>query len=367
MRSSFGKKLNVIVYGESHGQAVGIVCDNFPSGIKIDDANIQKMLSFRRPFGKISTPRVEPDHYQIISGIFNGISTGAPLNIEIINQNVKSADYDAIKTVYRPSHADFTTAYKYHHYNDYRGGGHTSGRLTTGIVALGAICQQMLASKKILVGSHILQIKNIKDRNFDEKQLLTDLKTCQNRQFSVLSDCQSAMFQVIEEAAKNHDSVGGIIETAILNLPVGIGQPMFHSIESELSSLMFSIGGVKGIEFGLGFGFKDYYGSEVNDEFVYLNDQLQTKTNNNGGINGGISNGMPIIFKTVVKPTPSISQVQNSVDYQSLQNVKMQIKGRHDPCIVHRIRAVVDALTAIYLVDALLDEYGDDYFLCKED
>jgi len=367
MRSSIGNKLKITVFGESHGQMVGIVVDNMPCGIKVNDELIKQCLIYRKPYGKISTPRIETDEYNIVSGIFNGYTTGAPLTIQILNTNVKSKDYSNIKDVLRPSHGDYTTRFKYHDYNDYRGGGHTSGRLTTGIVAFGAICKDMLSQKGIKIGSHILSIKDVKDTSFEQSILSSQIDECNSKTFSVLSNCKSDMVKLIEDAAKNNDSVGGILETAIINMPVGIGQPMFHSLESELSKMIFSVGGVKGVEFGLGFEFNNYYGSQVNDQFCISDDKIITSTNNNAGINAGISNGMPIIIKTVVKPTPSISKTQHTVNYQTKEESDLTISGRHDPCIVHRARIVIDSVIAIALTDMLLDEYGDDYFLCKKD
>jgi len=363
MRSSIGNKIKVTIFGESHGPGVGFVVDGIRSGLLIDEELIQKYLNFRRPYGKISTPRVEKDNYQILSGCFNGRTTGMPLTIFVENTNTKSKDYSKIRFYPRANHGDYTYHIKYNGFNDYRGGGHSSGRLTTALVILGSILRSDLAKKGIYIGSHIKQIYNIKDHSFNQDNLDEEVKLVNSKLFSVLSDeVEVKMKKAIESAANDNDSLGGIIETAITNLPVGIGDPMFHSLESQISHYIFSVGAIKGIEFGLGFDFVNHRGSEVMDEFVVENSKVKTLQNNNAGINAGISNGMPVIFRSVVKPTPSIFKEQKSIDMNNLENVLYTINGRHDPCIVHRVRVVIDSVVAICIYDILLATYGDNYF-----
>jgi len=358
MASVFGKNINVSLFGESHGPLIGVTINGLKSGIKLDIDYINKELQKRKSISSISTPRTEKDEIEIVSGYFNGYTTGTPLTIIVKNENTKSKDYQP--NLLRPSHADYSAYLKYDGYQDYRGGGHFSGRLTTGIVIAGAICKQILENKGILIGSHLKQVYNIKDVDFssDEKILKQEIQKMNDTDFAVITDTlKEDIIKCIEQAKANQDSVGGIIETAVINLEGGIGEPFFDSIESVLSHLIFSIPAVKGIEFGKGFEFASLTGIEANDP-IQCTDQIQTVTNNNGGINGGISNGMPILIKTVIKPTPSISQKQNTVDYNTKENTILEIKGRHDPCIVHRARVVVDSMVAIGILDLCTQRYG---------
>ena len=358
MASVFGKNINVSLFGESHGPLIGVTINGLKSGIKLDIDYINKELQKRKSISSISTPRTEKDEIEIVSGYFNGYTTGTPLTIIVKNENTKSKDYQP--NLLRPSHADYSAYLKYDGYQDYRGGGHFSGRLTTGIVIAGAICKQILENKGILIGSHLKQVYNIKDVDFssDEKKIKQEIQKMNDTDFAVITDTlKEDIIKCIEQAKANQDSVGGIIETAIINLEGGIGEPFFDSIESVLSHLIFSIPAVKGIEFGKGFEFASLTGIEANDP-IQCNNQIQTVTNNNGGINGGISNGMPILIKTVIKPTPSISQKQSTVDYNTKENTILEIKGRHDPCIVHRARVVVDSMVAIGILDLCTHRYG---------
>lgn len=361
MASSTGKNIKITLFGESHGPQIGVTIEGLKSGIKLDLDYINNELQKRKSVGSISTPRKEKDEFEIVSGFFNGYTTGTPLTIIVKNENTKSTDYKP--NILRPGHADYTAFLKYNGYQDYRGGGHFSGRLTVGIVIAGAICKQILENKGILIGSHLKQIHNIVDVDFsvNKAQLSEQLDQMNKESFAVItSSIKEDMINCIEKARENEDSVGGIIETAVLNLEGGIGEPFFDSIESVLSSLVFSIPGVKGIEFGKGFEFASLYGSEANDEFVYL-EGIKTTTNNNGGINGGISNGMPIIMKTCLKPTPSISKEQNTVDLLKNKNTIIKVKGRHDPCIVHRARVVVDSMVAIGILDLYVQRFGYEW------
>ncbi len=360
MKNTFGNNLTVTVFGESHGPYIGFVMDGVTPGIKIDDEFIKHQLTLRRPSGAISTKRVEPDEYVVISGAFNGFTTGTPLTIIIPNTNTKSKDYDKTEFLARPGHADFTAECKYHGFQDYHGGGHFSGRITAAIVAAGAILIPALKEKGIIIGTHIKSLGGIKDVSFSAYE--KELAFLNDMEFPVLNEAAKLeMIEKIKDAASKGDSVGGVLETVVLNMPAGVGEPMFDSVESLLSHALFSIPAVKGVEFGAGFDMVDAYGSEFNDAFYMDGDKVRTKTNNNGGINGGITNGMPIIFKTAVKPTPSIYKKQDTIDYKALVDKEILIEGRHDPAIIHRARVVVDSITAITVADLLVGRFGTDY------
>ncbi len=360
MKNSFGNNLTVTLFGESHGEAIGCVLDGMAPGLKLDYAFIDRMVELRKPKGKISTARHEGDNYRILSGVFEGTTTGTPICIIIENENTKSGDYADLKTVPRPGHADYTASLKYHGFQDYRGGGHFSGRITAPLVVAGAIVMQTLNNKGIYIGSHIASIADIKDRDFAD--YLADIEGLYDKEFPVLDDSvEDKMRKYIESAASEGDSVGGILKTAVIGCPGGIGEPWFDSVESMLSHAMFSIPAVKGVEFGRGFEFAGLKGSEANDSFRVSGSSVVTTTNNNGGINGGITNGMPIEFSTVIKPTPSIYKEQDSVNLDSRENTKLTIEGRHDPAIIHRARIVVDAMTALTIADLLIMHYGTDY------
>lgn len=362
MKNSFGNSLTITLFGESHGEYIGAVLDGIAPGIKINDEYIASKLALRRPSGMISTARVEADEYSIVSGVFMGYTTGTPLCILIPNTNKKSADYGEALDIPRPGHADYTARAKYHGYEDFRGGGHFSGRITAALVAAGAVVQCALEGLSIKLGSHITELHGAFDRPFES--IGEDIDLLAKKSFPTLGD-EARMVKEIEKAAERGDSVGGILETAVIGIPSGVGEPWFDSMESMLSHGLFSIPGVKGVEFGLGFAFADVYGSEGNDAFAVEDGRVITKTNNNGGINGGITNGMPVIFRTVIKPTPSIFKVQESVSLSKMENATLDLKGRHDPAIIHRARAVVDAVTALVIADALTTRYGTDYLAGK--
>ena len=360
MKNTFGTSVAVTIVGESHGEYIGAVIDGLAPGLDVNEEYINHMLFLRRPDGKISTPRKEKDEFKIVSGVINGKTTGTPITILIPNENVKSGDYSGMRTVARPSHADYTAECKYHGFQDSRGGGHFSGRITAALVAAGAICKYALEQKGIYIGTHVKKCAGIEDREFDN--LLTDIEYLNQKTFAVLDEfCIEEMTNAIIEAASNGDSVGGVLETAICNMPEGVGEPWFDSVESMLSHMMFSIPAVKGIEFGVGFKIADMKGSEANDAIRLEKDKVVTTTNNNGGINGGITNGMPIIFRTAIKPTPTIFKPQNTVDFKTMTETVIQPKGRHDPAIVHRARVVQDAAAAIVLCDALSLRFGTDW------
>ena len=360
MKNTFGSSVTVTLFGESHGEYIGAVIDGFTPGIAVDEAYINHMLMLRRPDGKISTPRKEQDCFRIVSGVFSGKTTGTPITIMIPNENVKSGDYSKMQTIARPSHADFTAECKYHGFQDARGGGHFSGRITAALVAAGAICKSALEQKGIYIGTHVKKCAGIFDRDFGD--LISDIKELNEKTFAVLDDdCTQTMTKSILQAASEGDSVGGVLETAVVGMPKGVGEPWFDSVESQLSHIMFSIPAVKGIEFGKGFEISDMKGSEANDVFCMKNGEVATVTNHNGGLNGGITNGMPIIFRTAVKPTPTIFKPQNTVDFKTMTETVLEAKGRHDPAIVHRARIVQDAATAIVLCDALTMRFGTDW------
>ena len=360
MKNSFGNSLVITLFGESHGEYIGAVLDGLAPGIKIDDEYIKAKLALRRPSGKISTARVEADEYRIVSGAFKGYTTGTPLCILIPNTNTKSRDYGEKMDIPRPSHADYAANVKYHGYEDFRGGGHFSGRVTAAIVAAAAIIQSALETKGIKIGSHITELHGAFDRSFENYE--SDIALVNSKAFPTLTDeGEERMRKEIEKAAERGDSVGGILESAIIGIPAGVGEPWFDSMESMLSHALFSIPAVKGVEFGLGFAFADAYGSEANDEFAIKSGRVVTESNNNGGINGGITNGMPITFRTVIKPTPSIFKKQQSVSLSMGEECTLELSGRHDPAIIHRARAVVDAMAALVIADMLTVRYGTDY------
>lgn len=360
MKNTFGNSLTVTIFGESHGEAVGAVIDGIAPGIKIDLAYIAEKLTLRRPFGKISTARAEKDNFNIVSGVFNGYTTGAPIAILIPNEDTRSNDYSKIKTHPRPSHADYSAGCKYYGFQDYRGGGHFSGRVTAALVAAGAVISGALDRKGIKIGTHIKKLHGITDRDFSDYG--NDIEMLSKKIFPALSEEKGEKMKAeIEKARLACDSVGGVLESAIIGIPAGVGEPFFDSVESMISHALFSIGGIKGVEFGCGFDFADMYGSEANDSFTVDNGKIITKTNNSGGINGGITNGMPIIVRSAVKPTPSISKEQTTVNLSEMKEDTLIIEGRHDPAIIHRVRAVVDAVLAITVADMLTVRFGTDF------
>ncbi len=351
----WGNKLKISIFGESHGEGIGIVIDGIPSGIALDMDEISMQMKRRAPGrNAMSTPRSEADEVKILSGFFEGKTTGTPLCSVIFNQDTRSKDYTP--DLMRPGHADFTAICKYGESRDYRGGGHFSGRITAPLVFAGAIAKQILKEKGVTVGAHIYSIGDIKDIPFDltnlDKEMLTNLE---HKDFPVTDEnAGEKMKKLIEEKRSEKNSIGGIVECGICGIPAGIGSPFFESVESRISSMMFSIPAVKGIEFGAGFGFAKMDGKSANDEFCIENGKILTLTNNNAGINGGITNGMPIVFRLAIKPTPSISQVQKTVDIAKKENTEIEIKGRHDPCIVHRAAVVAENATAIAMLDMML-------------
>ena len=357
MSSIFGDKIRISVFGESHGKAIGVVIDSLPPGEIIDLDKVFIQMQRRAPGkdGSISTQRKESDMPVILSGMIENTTTGAPLCAMIENTNTVSKDYSQLKANPRPGHSDYPAYVKYNGFNDIRGGGHFSGRLTAPIVFAGSIIRQILEKKGIKIAAHISKIGNICDDRFDP--VYTDDETIKRlnlSSFALLDETkEEAMRKEIENAKKDGDSIGGMIECMIKGLPCGIGGPMFDSIESMISKAVFSIPAVKGIEFGKGFDLSEMRGSQSNDEYYMENGNIKTKTNNCGGILGGISNGMPVVFNTVIKPTPSISKTQDTVNLVTNENTKINIQGRHDPCIVPRAVPAIEAITAVAVINML--------------
>ena len=361
MKNTFGNALSVTIFGESHGAAIGAVIDGLAPGLAVDEGFIRHQLSLRRPAGRISTARREADEFQILSGVYEGRTTGSPLCIVIPNADTKSGDYQT--EIARPGHADYTAECKYHGYQDARGGGHFSGRVTAALVAAGAILIPALKGKGITIGTHVARCAGVNDAlfAFDESELKAQLLDLNEIPFAVLDASAGEQMQAAIDAARAEgDSVGGVLETAIVGLPAGIGEPWFDSVESLLSHALFSIPAVKGVEFGDGFALADRKGSEANDAFVVEDGLVSTKTNHNGGINGGIANGMPVVFRCAIKPTPTIAKLQETIDMKKKTNVEYGGRGRHDPCIVHRARVVVDSVAALVVADLLTQRYGTE-------
>jgi chorismate synthase len=356
LSGTWGRNIKYTIFGESHGEGIGIVIDNLPPGLELNTSKIKSEMQRRQPgTGNLTTSRKEADEFEILSGIFNNRTTGAPLCSFIKNTGQQSKDYDQTKDLLRPGHADYTGYVKYKGFNDYRGGGHFSGRLTAAIVFAGAIAKQILFEHNINIISHIYKVGDLCDTPFNSNNLSIDgYPQLASMVFPTIDNSISiAMQEKISNIKALGDSIGGIVETAVLNLPAGLGSPFFDSIESTISHLIFSIPGVKGIEFGDGFDLTEMKGSDANDQFHLKDSKIVTLTNHNGGILGGISTGMPIVFKTAFKPTPSIALEQNTVNIKQMQNTTIKIVGRHDPCIVPRAIPVVEAVTAMAILDCL--------------
>ena len=356
MSGVFGNNIKISIFGESHGTAIGINIDGLPSGFEIDMDKVLFEMGRRAP-GKnqLSTARKEADLPEILSGYFEGRTTGTPLCAIIRNGDTRSKDYSKTKDFMRPGHADYSGFERYSGFNDYRGGGHFSGRITAPLVFAGAICKQILEDKGIFIGAHIASIKNIEDDRFNTTNIsIEELLSIRNKELPLINDSlEEKIKHTIMQAKYDGNSVGGTIECAVVGIKPGVGNPFFDSVESTLAHLMFSVPAVKGIEFGKGFEMTKLFGSEANDEYYYDGDLVKTKTNNNGGILGGISNGMPILFRVAVKPTASILKEQNTIDIKNKKDVKFRIEGRHDPCIVQRAVPVIEAVTAIGILDLI--------------
>lgn len=357
MSSLWNNRLSISLFGESHSAAIGVVLDGLPAGMAVDFQQVQQMMLRRQAKSDgTTTSRVEPDVPEVLSGYYNGVTTGTPLGMVIRNTNTRSGDYNNLKDLMRPGHADYTGHVRYQGANDIRGGGHFSGRLTAPLVAAGAVCGQILEQKGVVCGAHLVKVKDIVCHGLDPvKVTKEELKELRTLPFPVREEAfRMQIIDTIQSARMKMDSVGGVVECAAVGMPVGIGDPMFGCLESRLSSLLFGIPGVKGVEFGNGFGCTNLMGSENNDPMYYDGDVVKTKTNRHGGILGGISSGMPILFRVAFKPTSSISLEQDTVNITTHQNDKLVIHGRHDPCIAVRAVPVVEAAANIVLLDSLL-------------
>lgn len=361
MNDTYTGAISLSIFGESHGPAVGATLSGLAAGVPVDEAYIAREMDKRRAAGKLSTKRTEPDKVHFLSGVYRGFTTGTAVTLVIENTNTRSEDYAKTQDLLRPGHADWTAHLKYRGFQDARGGGHFSGRLTAPLVAACAILKQMLEKRGVVIGTHLAQCAGVEDEPLAPggEALARQLRALGAVAFPALSSVKAkAMQGAIEAAAAEGDSVGGVLETAVTGLSAGLGEPFFGSVESTLAQLLFSIPAVKGVEFGEGFGFAALRGSAANDPFRMQDGRVVTATNRNGGINGGITNGMPVVLRTVVKPTPSIYKPQQTVDYAAKQNADIQIQGRHDPCILPRARAVQDAACAIGLLDLYTQQFG---------
>lgn len=360
MTGTFGRNIRISLFGVSHGEYIGITADGLPAGMAYDRNAVERMMERRRARGDISTSRHEGDKPEVISGLYNGYTDGTPLTIIIKNTDAGHKDYP--ERVLRPSHADYTSYIKLAGYGDFRGGGSFSGRMTAPLTALGGFLKSALEKKGILIASHLSSVGEIRDDDFEEAD-----ESLLKEQFAALSDSPfpvingergDEMKNAVREAAAEGNSLGGTVETAVAGLPKGVGSPFFDSLESVISHLAFSVPAVKGIEFGMGFGLAYLSGIEANDQFAF-DGGVKTISNLSGGINGGISNGMPLIYRVVFRPTPSIAKRQQTVDLLTKEEKPLELKGRHDPCIAHRAVPVMEAVTAIGLFDLLLDKGRD--------
>ena len=358
MSSEFGKLLRVSVFGQSHGKAIGVVLDGLPPGLALDEEAISREMARRAPGqSALTTARKEKDAVEIQSGFFNGYTTGTPLCARIANSDQHSKDYSILKDKMRPGHGDYAGYVRYQGYNDYRGGGHFSARLTAPLVFAGAVAKQALAQYGITVGAHILRIHDITEPGFNPLgESEATLKAIDAKSFPVINDNIGEQMQNCILTAKGVlNSVGGVIELMAINLPAGLGAPYFDSVESRLSQILFSVPAVKGIEFGEGFGFAQLTGAEANDQMHYEEGKVRCYTNHNGGITGGLTNGMPLVFRVAMKPTPSISREQKTVSLAEQSDTTLTVVGRHDPCIVQRAVPVIEAVTAWTLWDLLIE------------
>lgn len=343
------------LFGESHSQGIGVVCDGLEPGFLLDLDRLQALMDRRAPGGAYRSSRREKDQIEVLSGLFQGRTTGTPLALLIRNQDARSKDYEALRDLPRPGHADLTGHYRYGGFQDYRGGGHFSGRLTAPLCAGGGIALQILEARGIHIGAHIYKLKEAYDTAFDPVHLKReDLEGPRQRDLATLSQEAGETFKkIISQAQREGDSVGGLIEVGVLGLEPGLGDPIFSGLESRLAQMIFAIPGVKGLEFGNGFAATDLYGSQNNDDFYLAEGKIKTSTNHHGGILGGISSGMPLIFRGAIKPTPSIGKVEKTVNLRTLEETDLRIGGRHDPSIVLRALPVFEAATAWVLLDLI--------------
>ena len=359
MKNTFGNAVSLTIFGESHGAAIGAVLDGLAAGLPVESDYIAARMERRRARGDgLSTARIEPDKVEFLSGVVNGHTTGTAIALTIANTNTRSGDYAKTADLLRPGHADYTAYAKYEGWQDARGGGHFSGRVTAAAVAAGSICERVLAGHGIRVYTHIARLAGVEDAPLSSAAGLVCPEP-ENGHFALLDPSrEAAMQQAVRAAAAEGDSVGGVLETIVTGLPAGVGEPWFDSVESELAHIAFAIPAVKGIEFGMGFAMADQRGSCANDAFCMREGKIATATNHNGGVNGGITNGMPVVFRTAVKPSPSIYKTQQTVVYVNRREAELNIQGRHDPCIVARAAVVQNSLTAFGVLDLLTQRCG---------
>ncbi|MCL2134853.1 MAG: chorismate synthase [Candidatus Bathyarchaeota archaeon] len=352
--NSLGKEFIVTTFGESHGKHVGVLIDGCPSGLSISEEDFQEELDQRIPTQtKIVSTRIEKDKAKILSGVFNGKTTGAPIAITVDNKEVNSIDYDQIKDVPRPSHSDYSARIRYGGFNDYRGGGRFSGRVTVAMILAGTIAKKLLCRCNIDVLAYTIAIGKIRsEKRFSVNEIRKNRNIAVTRCPDLV--CNEKMEETIVAAKSAGDSVGGIIECVVLNMPKGIGDPLFDALDADLAKAIFGVSAVKGVEFGAGFASTEMLGSQNNDAFILKNKCVESVTNNAGGILGGISSGMPIIVRVAIKPTPSISMEQKTVNLSTMEETMLNVKGRHDPCIVPKAVPVIEAAVALTLVDHLI-------------
>jgi chorismate synthase len=350
MENSLGKLFTINNFGESHGRCVGIIIDGCPAGLPITEQDIQRGVDKRKPGVSIAaTERAEEDKVEILSGIFNGKTTGAPICLVIWNRDIDSSEYEKTRFLPRPGHADYTAFMKYGGFNDFRGGGRFSGRITATFVMAGAIAKNLLNLIGVEILAHTIEIGGVKA----EPKGIDEIRENVEKNPVKCADLKAAeaMAKAIEKVKEEGDSIGGIIEGIALNVPVGLGEPVFDTLEGDLAKALFAIPAVKGVEFGSGFSAARKRGSENNDPFTIRNGKIVTVTNNAGGILGGISNGMPIVLRVAVKPTSSIAKSQPTINIKDMENASLTVKGRHDVCIVPRAVAVVESMMAVTLCD----------------
>lgn len=364
MGSTWGNLLKISIFGESHGKGAGVVIDGFPAGFEFDPEFLEREMARRAPGQSgMTTARKEADLPDILSGVYQNRTTGAPICAMVHNTDVRSRDYENLRAVPRPSHSDYTGSIRYRGFNDIRGGGHFSGRLTAPLVFAGALCKDFLKKRHgVVIGSHILSVGDVGDRSFDPVNLSPDLLLRLQEEALPLIDreAESRIKETVEQAKKDLDSVGGVIECAVLGAAAGLGSPMFQNVESRIASLLYSVPAVKGVEFGLGFAISGKRGSEVNDCYIMEDGRVKTKTNNNGGIVGGITTGMPIIVRAAFKPTASIPREQATLNLDTGKEELLRVHGRHDPCIALRAPVVIEAAVATAMMDLYLEAYGYD-------
>ena len=360
MSSTWGQQLKLSIFGQSHGEAIGVTLDGFPAGMEIDMDHLLAEMARRAPGqSALTTARKEPDAPEFLSGVLNGRTTGQPICILIRNTNQRSRDYGDGVDLVRPGHADYTGHMRYFGFEDWRGGGSFSGRLTAPLVAAGALCSQWLEQQGVQIACHIQQLGEVRDASFMGADPNADYSYLKKMHLPVLTKGLDEQMNAAAMAARNEaDSIGGVIECMATGLPAGLGAPFFDSMESAISHLMFSVPAVKGVEFGEGFSFAAMRGSQANDAFRMAEGRIVTETNHAGGVNGGITNGMPVIFRCAIRPTPSIAQKQQTVSIKTGENAELEIHGRHDPCILPRAVPVIEAMTAIAILDMWKERQG---------